>query len=156
MGRSQPYRPYTRLHTVPRICVTNIPRNSTDKHSTEIMAPSRESVSKQQQDTKGNTAPDLCLEGCKCDRQHAGKQMVRCCQCSSWIHAECIAEKEEYVPGVWSCFQCQLMPSHICQMQTNLSKLMTVAQTLTTSIACLRDDHQRLTRQLEDRGSVRP
>ena len=77
--------------------------------------------------------------------------MVRCCQCSSWIHADCIAEKEEYVPGVWSCFRCRLMPLHICQMQTDLSNLMTLVQTLSTSVTSLRDDHQKLSKQLEDR-----
>ena len=115
------------------------------------MAPSKAGDTKQQQDTESNTTSDLCLEGCKYDRQHAAKEMVRCCQCSSWIHADCIAEKEEYVPGVWSCFRCRLMPLHICQMQTDLSNQVTLVQTLTTPVTSLRDDHQKLSKQLEDR-----
>ena len=128
-------------------------RKRCDKHSTKswkswhLQRPVTLSSSK----TESNTTSDLCLEGCKYDKQHAANEMVRCCQCSSWIHADCIAEKEEYVPGVWSCFRCQLMPSHICQMQTDLSNLVTLVQTLTTSVTSLRDDHQKLSKQLEDR-----
>ena len=109
-GVSQPYRPHTWLRTVPG----KGPVWQTFHELLEVMAPSQADRTKQQQDLQSNDACSLlCLEGCKYDRQHAAKEMVRCCQCSSWVHADCIAEKEEYIPGIWSCFRCRLMPSHI-------------------------------------------
>ena len=105
-------------------------------------------------------SPDeLCIVGCKFNRKHdesdAEQAMVRCCQCASWMHELCIAEKEEFVAGIWCCFECRQTPSRIIDLQGSVIALVETVNNLRDEMksrdtqhsqeyAALQESHRKL------------
>ena len=45
---------------------------------------------------------EYCIENCMYHGHHDNKDMVRYCQCTSWVYNDCISQREEFMQGVWS------------------------------------------------------
>ena len=90
---------------------------------------------------------ELCIAGCKFNRQYDqtddSQDMVRCCQCACWLHVQCISEKEEYVAGVWCCFDCRKMSSHIIELQSSVALLIQTVHTLRDELKSLEQKHSQ-------------
>ena len=79
--------------------------------------------------------------------------MVRCCQCASWLHVDCIAVKEEFVAGVWCCFVCRTMPSRIIQLQESVSTLLQTVHLLRGEITSVKHQHTKDFEVMQDTHS---
>ena len=73
---------------------------------------------------------NLCMDTCIHNRNYLNKDMVRCCVCAAWIHTDCVSQLEEYVPGIWPCFECRKMPAQVNSLVTELTTLTRVMTTL--------------------------
>ena len=76
--------------------------------------------------------------------------MVRCCMCAMWAHVECIGKQEEYVPGIWPCFQCRLMPSTVASFAQSIGALTAMVESLTTAMGQLQSQHEAQCRSHEE------
>ena len=93
-----------------------------------------------------NTAPadewgTLCMETCIYHGHHENREMVRCCLCATWVHIDCIKEREECPPGVWPCFKCRVMPTHIKTLINDVSILTDMLQSLTRKVSSLKNQY---------------
>ena len=51
------------------------------------------------------SAEDLIT--CYCNRPYAGRPMVECDSCLTWIHITCTdLKRRDRVPDVWHCYKC--------------------------------------------------
>jgi hypothetical protein len=50
------------------------------------------------------------LVTCFCEKPFAGKPMIECNQCSTWIHLACERIREDHVPAVFVCAKCRGSP----------------------------------------------
>ena len=51
------------------------------------------------------SAEDLIT--CYCNRPYAGRPMVECDSCLTWIHITCTdLKRRDRVPEVWHCYKC--------------------------------------------------
>ena len=87
--------------------------------------------------TRGTGWGQLCFDYCKYNGHHGGHAMVRCCSCAVWFHEDCIAQNEEFVPGVWACFRCRRMPAQVEGMVQTVTSLTDMVKTLTNALAQL-------------------
>ena len=94
---------------------------------------------------------ELCVEGCLYSGHHNGKDMVRCCHCASWMHTDCIAVKEEFVPGVWPCFKCRQMSSQVRGLASSVDALTELVQSPVSNIEDLKQQQQQTARLLRER-----
>ena len=76
--------------------------------------------------------------------------MVRCCQCSSWLHVDCIAKKEEFAAGVWCCFECRTVPRRIIDLHSCVETLMQTVLELREDIQSMKASHSKLQDQNEE------
>lgn len=45
---------------------------------------------------------------CYCNRPYAGRPMVECSSCLTWIHITCTTlKRRDRVPDIWFCYKCQ-------------------------------------------------
>ena len=83
----------------------------------------------------------LCMETCIYHGHHDNHEMVRCCLCATWVHIDCIKEREECPPGVWLCFKCRVMPTHIKTLINDASTLTDMLQSLTCKVSSLKNQY---------------
>ncbi|XP_062503860.1 PHD finger protein 23A-like [Corticium candelabrum] len=50
------------------------------------------------------------LVTCFCEKPFAGRPMIECNQCSTWIHLACERIREDHVPSVFVCAKCRGSP----------------------------------------------
>ena len=81
---------------------------------------------------------------------HGGKEMVRCLHCAIWMHADCIAKREEYYPSSWVCFTCRQIPSQVTTLTRDMARLVEMVQGLTSSMTRLKDQHERAMAQADE------
>ena len=83
----------------------------------------------------------LCIETCIYRGHHDDREMVRCCLCATWVHLDCIKQREECPPGVWPCFKCRVMPTHIGTLINDVSTLTDMLQALTRTVSALKKQY---------------
>ena len=83
----------------------------------------------------------LCMETCIYHGHHDNREMVRCCLCATWVHIDCIKEREECPPGVWPCFKCRVMPTHNKTLINDISTLTDMLQSLTRKVSSLKNQY---------------
>ena len=103
------------------------------------------------EETEASDWGDLCIEGCLHSGYHRGKEMIRCCNCASWVHTHCIAQKEEFVAGVWPCFKCRQMPSQVRDLTSSVDVLTGLVKSLVSSLDDLKLQQQQLERSLSEK-----
>ena len=84
---------------------------------------------------------ELCTNSCLHHGHHKGKEMIRCCACAIWVHTDCIANVEEYLPGVWPCFDCRKLPTNVSQLSKSISNLTQLVVNLTNTVTLLKEKH---------------
>ena len=79
-------------------------------------------------------APKHCDSDCKHNgaASKGGKalEMVRCCFCMRWFHANCMKDKNETFENIWNCLTCRMMPTQITTLLASLSQLTCVVNEL--------------------------
>jgi hypothetical protein len=54
--------------------------------------------------------PTEDLITCYCNRPYAGRPMVECDRCLTWIHITCTnLKRRDRVPEVWNCYKCETL-----------------------------------------------
>ena len=84
---------------------------------------------------------ELCTNSCLHHGHHKGKEMIRCCACAIWVHTDCITNVEEYLPGVWPCFDCRKLPTNVSQLSKSISNLTQLVVNLTNTVTLLKEKH---------------
>ncbi len=69
-----------------------------------------------------------CIIGCKHDGKESGN-MLRCCTCAHWYHANCVDLKKNELVGVWPCHTCRFIQHDIAQQQSTINKLIDIINT---------------------------
>ena len=64
-----------------------------------------------------------CISGCKHASGRGGGTMIRCCTCMTWFHTRCLNLSQEEAAGVWSCFSCRDLTSHVLQTNEKLDHM---------------------------------
>ena len=77
--------------------------------------------------------------------------MVRCCHCAVWYHEECIRLSEEYVAGIWPCFECRKIPADISELKNELVSMSQLMKTLTDTVGKLHKDHEIIVKDLKEK-----
>ena len=80
--------------------------------------------------------------------------MVRCCQCASWVHNDCISQREEFVQGVWSCFRCRLVPTQVQDLTSSLAALTQMVKDLSDTTTKLQKQHETTTSLLKEKDEA--
>ena len=71
----------------------------------------------------------MCTDTCKHSNVAKG-DMIRCCICMLWVHAECVPDDK--TEGIWTCNECRLMPSKIVEIKETMAHMATELQRLNT------------------------
>ena len=85
---------------------------------------------------------------------HDNKEMVRCCHCASWMHNDCIAQTEEFFPGVWSCFRCRLVPVQVLDLTSSVTALTKLVQDLSRTTIKLQKQHESTVGLLKEKDEA--
>ena len=103
------------------------------------------------QTTAASDWGDHCIENCLYHGHHDNKDMVRCCQCASWVHNDCISQREEFVPGVWSCFRCRLVPTQVQDLVSSVAALTQLVTDLSETTIKLQKQHETTASLLKEK-----
>ena len=103
------------------------------------------------QTTAASDWGDHCIENCLYHGHHENKDMVRCCQCASWVHNDCISQREELVPGVWSCFRCRLVPTQVQDLVSSVAALTKLVTDLSETTIKLQKQHETTASLLKEK-----
>ncbi|XP_071502684.1 PHD finger protein 23-like [Diadema antillarum] len=60
-----------------------------------------------------DTDEDWNLITCYCNKPFAGRPMIECSECETWVHLSCAKVRKSNVPDVFVCAQCRDMRSSI-------------------------------------------
>ena len=104
-----------------------------------------------EQTTAASDWGDHCVENCLYHGHHNNKDMVRCCQCASWVHNDCISRREEFVPGVWSCFRCRLVPTQVQDLVSSVAALTQLVTDLSETTIKLQKQHETTASLLKEK-----
>ena len=95
----------------------------------------------------GSTRPEswgeLCLADCLHEGHYKEDEMLRCCACASFMHIDCISRTEKCVKGIWTCFECRLMPSYVAELRKNVSDLTVLINNLTYAVSSLQQQNSQ-------------
>ena len=97
---------------------------------------------------------DYCVDTCLYHGHHDNKEMVRCCHCASWMHNDCIAQTEEFFPGVWSCFRCRLVPVQVLDLTSSVTALTKLVQDLSQTTIKLQKQHESTVGLLKEKDQA--
>ena len=73
---------------------------------------------------------------------------LNCCHCAGWYHIVCIKNREEYVAGVWPCFNCRTMPDNIAIINDDMRALTYLVKTLTESVQTLQTNQEKTAKNI--------
>jgi len=48
---------------------------------------------------------------CYCKKPYAGRPMIECSSCGTWVHLACARVKRSAIPEVWNCHLCKVTKS---------------------------------------------
>ena len=89
-----------------------------------------------------------CIHGCKYNGKDS-KDMIRCCFCMAWFHHDCLELAKSETRGVWSCFDCRLMPKTIASMAKLIDGLYQAVGVVEKKIGALTDVNRNIERLLD-------
>lgn len=75
---------------------------------------------------------------CFCGKPFAGRPMIECSGCYTWIHIKCARLKRTHIPDTWYCTKCReknpnLVPSNVTKMKKLKSKSTSALPSVTLS-----------------------
>ena len=83
----------------------------------------------------------LCMETCIYRGHHDDRELVWCCLCATWVHLDCIKQREECPLGYGPFLKCRVMPTHIGTLINDVSTLTDMLQALTRTVSALKKQY---------------
>lgn len=74
---------------------------------------------------------------CFCGKPFAGRPMIECSGCSTWIHIKCARLKRTHIPEVWYCLKCRGRNPGLISSTTKTKKIKSKSASSLTSITPL-------------------
>jgi len=75
---------------------------------------------------------------CFCGKPFAGRPMIECSGCYTWIHIKCARLKRTHIPEVWYCNKCREgNPGLATSTLTKMKKMKSKSTSVLPSVTCL-------------------
>ena len=121
------------------------PTSGSQSKTGETLAEAGETVATEPTDAA------LCMDDCLFECSYQKQDLIRCANCTTWVHVKCISRREEYVPVFWACFQCRKMPVQISELTAGMVDVLSTLKTLTKSLDKLHREQSKMKSELKDK-----